>query len=89
MQWHEDFDLDDNSIWEANSPYTDGEGCSEFTWRLKQHLRGNKIVWRDWSDSELIPDELNIQEWDALDDAKSEIEKRHQEIITSDGCASK
>lgn len=45
--WSQDWDDNDNTMWEAPSFY------SSLCWRLKQELRDDKVWWVDASDEEL------------------------------------
>jgi hypothetical protein len=81
LDWSEDFDNDDNSIFEAASPYLDGEEGSPFQWRIRQQLKGNKIVWFESSDLELIADPEYPREWATLEEAKKALQKDHAEIL--------
>ena len=77
IAWHEDWDDDDNSIWEGASPYHD-DG-SPIYWRLKQRLVENKIEWYAAHDAELGPED--VPPFDSLEHAKSECQKAHDHII--------
>lgn len=79
--WSETFDFDDNSMWEAASPYTDDGGSPEFYWRLKQRLVKDKIEWYDASDADLVADPESPRTWETLEAAKADIAKDHADII--------
>ena len=79
--WVETRDDDDNSIWEAPSPYCD-DG-SPFYWRLMQRLVDNRIEWYDASDAELVGDG-NGETWTSLAEGKAMIALAHARIIQED-----
>ncbi len=66
LQWHEDWDDEDNSLWEAASTvYTHDVGGGILNYRVTPLLRANQIVWTvEGSDAELrpndIPDEFTL-----------------------------
>lgn len=75
--WYEEHDDNDNSIWEAPSPYHD-EGC--IYWRLKQRLVGNAIEWYAAHDAELMA-EGQPESWPSLEEAQAAVAEEHREII--------
>lgn len=77
ISWEETFDENDNSVFEAASPW--GHDEVAFQWRLCQRLYGNLIEWYDDSDGELRDGNL-VSTWDSLRIAKHDIEKRHNKI---------
>lgn len=76
LDWYEEFDLDGNSIWSARSCYEEG-----MEYRVRPRLRLNKVEWVEDSDMELVCDIEDPKIWDSLQDAKSEIQKWHDEAI--------
>lgn len=76
--WHEEFDDDDNSIWEARSPYHVDD--DPLDWRLKQRLVANQIQWYEAHDSELIGQE-GADFWWSLEEAKAAVVKAHKTIL--------
>ena len=76
--WREEFDDDDNSIWEAPSPYHD-DG-DPICWRLRQRLFGNKIEWYEDHDAELM-DCDSPETWASIEEAKAAIIIEHSSII--------
>lgn len=74
LNWVEDWDQDDNSIWEANSFYVD-DG-SPIKWRLEPSLQHNKVIWVTDHDSELGGGD----EWESLEEAKAAIQEQNDEI---------
>ncbi len=81
VQWEEIFDDNDNSEWEAPSPYQD-DGV-HFNWRLKQRLYGNRIEWYAAHDSELGGD-CNGITWQSIDEAKTAVQEAHDNIIQTE-----
>jgi hypothetical protein len=80
--WTETFDDDDNSIWEATSPYHyDG---SPFYWRLKQRLCNNNIEWYEAHDLELMSTDGEIRTWETGIEAMDAISQDHRDIICSE-----
>ena len=77
-KWREYFDDDDNSVWEALSPYHDGG--SPIYWRFKQRLCDNWIEWYEAYDSELMSTD-GPDFWVSLDTAKAMIAAAHRRII--------
>jgi len=77
LNWREHFDENDNSIWEADGPYSDG-----FQWRLKQAIHENRIVWYEAHDAELIGD--YPETWPTLEAAKRAIELAHDNVMTDE-----
>lgn len=82
MKWYEIFDDDENSIWEAFSPYHDGHGIV-VNWRLKQRLVNNCIEWYAAHDSELGGDCDGIT-WLSLAEAKEAVESADRSITLSE-----
>ncbi len=82
IDWQEDFDDDDNSIWCGCSPYTtDADGPPNVYWRLKQRLRDNKIEWYEAHDSELLPDPRFPECWPDIEAAKAAVQLAHDGIL--------
>lgn len=80
--WTESFDDDDNSIWEAPSPYHyDG---SPFYWRLKQRLFDNRHEWYEAHDLELMPTDGEVRTWATGTEAMDAIAQDHRDIICSE-----
>lgn len=77
LNWHETWDVNDNSIWEANSPYEEG-----FQWRLKQLLFGNRIIWVEAHDADLF-DAEEAEMFSSLEEAQAFVLKEHIKIIES------
>ena|SRR3990167_3264126 len=78
LDWQETFDDDDNSIWEADSPWTDDGASAGFMFRLKQRLVGNRIEWYDASDAECT---LGGETFLTLEEAKAACEAAAETII--------
>lgn len=76
LDWTEDYDNDDNSIYEADSPYHD-DGIS-FKFRIKQRLVNNRIEFYDASDAECS---LGGESWPTLKKAKAAMEKAYDTIL--------
>jgi len=76
LEWTEDFDDGDNSIWEAMSPYHD-DG-SFFKWRLCQRLEDNRIIWYSNHDKELGG---TGDYWVTLQEAKDATQNSHDHIL--------
>ena len=83
LVWTETWDDDDNSIWEANGPFGDEEGGCLGSWRIRQLLRMNHILWVEDHDAELRDEYTSQQSWSSLEMAKKDIENYHQEAIES------
>ncbi len=81
LEWNESFDDNDNSIWEAASPFIDRDGDS-FVWRLKQRLYDNQIEWHAAHDAEVGG---NGEVWASLEDAKHDIEASHEFVVKTAG----
>lgn len=81
VQWVEEFDDFDNSIWEAPSPFHD-DGV-HFHWRIKQRLSGNRIEWYASHDSELGGD-CNGITWPTIEAAKAAVQEAHDDIIRTE-----
>lgn len=82
INWTEDFDRDDNSIWEGLSPYTtdsDPEAVPDIYWRLKQRVAENRIEWYADHDSELGG--KTGDSWLTLDEAKAACQAGHDNIL--------
>lgn len=85
IEWTEDWDDNDNSIWEAQSPYTTESGpdaVPDIYWRLKQRLTGGKIEWYACHDAELGGETGDV--WDTIEEAKAETQKAHDHILVSE-----
>lgn len=85
IDWHEDFDEDDNSIWEGLSIYTldgDPKACPDIYWRLKPKLFQNRIEWIEAHDSELMTG--SPESWMTLAAAKRAVQKKHDAIILAE-----
>lgn len=77
LEWTEHFDDNDNSYWEALSPYTnDGP---PIMWRIRQRLGDNRIEYYEDHDQELLQHAPDY--WITLGDAQEAIEKAHRNII--------
>lgn len=75
INWTEEFDDDDNSVWVGASPYVDDD--RSINWRLRQKLMGNRIEWHADHDAELEAPDW----WLTLDDAKSAVQEMHDTIL--------
>ena len=79
LSWHEDYDDDDNSMYEAASPYhNDG---SPFYFRIRQRLRDNKHEFYEASDAEVMMDEEDPRTWATLNEAKAAIQADANDIV--------
>ena len=78
--WHEEYDENDNTIWEAAAPYADECG-SPFYFRIKQKLEDNKRIFYDASDEDIRGDYR--RDWESIDEAKTDLEKDNESIIKS------
>lgn len=75
LLWEQLTDDDDNSYWEANSPYhIDGVPIK---FRLCQKLIDNKVKWIEAHDSEITNDEWH----DTLSDAMASCEEQAKTIL--------
>lgn len=88
LHWSEEFDDNDNSIWEAASPFgdgSDGEQLDPFYFRLKQRLVANRIEWYDASDADIMSkdDEADPRTWATLEEAKAAFQQDDNEIRAS------
>lgn len=79
LEWISEEDDDYNTIWEAASPYTDGDGGSPFMFRLAQMVRNNCIWWVSRSDEECGGD-LDGP-WQSIEDAKKACQEATDTII--------
>lgn len=78
LVWTEHFDDNDNSWWEARSPYIhDGDS---FMWRLRQKLVENRIEWYADHDQECGGD-WNGDSFLSLEEAKVAVNESHQRIL--------
>lgn len=81
LDWVHEWDENDNSVWSAASCYTsDDEGSAPFFYRLRQELRGNKHVWVEAHDAELLQAD-GAREWHYLHEAKSVLNREHLEDV--------
>lgn len=84
LTWREDFDDEDNSIWEAASCFTtdsDPLAVPDVFWRLRQLLRNNRIEWVPRHDAELGGDTGEM--WLTLEEAKAAIQETHDAVVAS------
>lgn len=81
LSWDEQYDDDDNSIYEAASPYHD-DG-SPFYFRIRQRLRDNKHEFVEDSDAEVMMDEEDPRTWETLDAAKAAMQTDANDIVQS------
>ena len=72
MEWLEDVDRFDNTMWVALSPYVYDEAGDPMMWRLKCRLRENRREWYEAHDAELLG--RRRRSWVSLHEAKREIE---------------
>jgi len=79
LSWHEEYDNDDNSIYEAASPYHD-DG-SPFYFRIRQRLRDNKHEFYEASDAEVMMDEEDPRTWPTLEEAKAAMQTDADDIV--------
>lgn len=82
IQWREEFDDWDNSIWVAPSPYVENmndDGTPEFEWRLEQLIRNNRIEWIDKSADELTGGDEET--FATLAEAKEALAKCNQTVL--------
>ena len=78
IEWREETDDYDNTMWTADSPYLD-EG-TYFKWCLRQRYRNNRIFWIADHDHELGGDWDDV-EWDTLEEAKASVQEAHDRIL--------
>ena len=79
--WHAESDDNDNTFFEAASPYSsDGESV-DIHWRIRQKLEQDKIVWYADHDGELV-DSAAEDEWAMLTHAIKYITKQHADIVS-------
>lgn len=78
LQWQEDFDDMDNSVWEAQSAFHDGDG-NHFKFRIRQKLQDNKHFFWDDSDSEVNGGDY--QDWYTLESAKEDMQEANDNIV--------
>lgn len=78
INWRSDLDDDDNTFWEGNSPYTDGEDGPRFKWRLRPRLEGNRIIWYACHDQELGGQD---ESWLTILAAKRACQEAHDNIV--------
>lgn len=79
--WNQTWDDNDNSIWEAAGPYSDGDGGCLGYWRLVHKLVKDDPIWAAEHDADLCGMVDGDEEWPTLDAAKIDIEKLHNEIL--------
>lgn len=79
LNWNEEFDDEDNSIWEASSPWHDDGGT--FQWRIKQRLRDNKHEYYDASDEELRDTSFDEETWESLFEAQQYFQKENDDLV--------
>jgi hypothetical protein len=79
LSWEEEYDDDDNSIYEAASPYHD-DG-SPFCFRIRQRLRDNKHEFYEDSDAEVMRDGDDPRTWSTLDEAKAALQADANDIV--------
>lgn len=79
LSWHEEYDDDDNSIYEAASPYHD-DG-SPFYFRIRQRLRDNKHEFYEASDAEVMMDEDDPRIWESLEAARAAMQTDADDIM--------
>lgn len=85
INWNEEFDDNDNSIWVGASPYcadSDPAAAPDIYWRLKQRLSNNRIEWYAAHDSELGGETGDF--WLSLDEAKKACQESHDHIIVTE-----
>lgn len=76
MNWYEDYNDYDSSVWELMAPYTD----VNFYFRLRQRIEDNQIIWYSDSDEELGGD-MSGNTWEKLDHAKSYMENAYENCL--------
>jgi len=78
LVWEMTEDDNGNTIWYADSPYTEGENGKHFKWCIEQELRNNRIWY-----CERHADELggNVAEWRSLGEAKRSVKEQHETIL--------
>jgi len=81
IDWEKDYDKNNNTFWFGGSPYNGGDSDDAFYWKIKQKLRGDKIVWVLRSDDELMLDGDWESEYDNLESAKSYCQIQRDQII--------
>jgi hypothetical protein len=87
LEWQSDLDEEGNTYWYASSPYAEEEDGCPFAWQLKQRLKDNKIQWYEDHDPELMASDPE-RSWACIDQAKSDVEKDHFEIMEGEGLSS-
>lgn len=78
IQWHEETDDDDNTVWFADSPLHDGNG-KQFKFRIVQWLHDNRIKYLCESDYGCCRD--CGQCWPTLTEAKAAFEELNETLL--------
>lgn len=81
--WYENFDDNDDTYYEAYSPYCASEDGDPMYWRLKPRIKDGHFEWYEAHDAELIIGEP--ESWPTLTEAKEAISAKHAEIIRING----
>ena len=79
IEWTEDTDEFDNTVWTGDSAYTVDE--SPLKWRLVQRFNENTLKWIATHDAELMTGDFTWLEWPTIEDAKSSCQKAHDNIL--------
>jgi len=79
LRWDSYYDDDNNTYWEA--PALGDEQGGVYSYRIRQRLFGDKIVYIEDSDDDLLMDIHEIINWSSLEDAKNEINKHFRNLI--------
>ena len=80
LEWDEEFDDEDNTIWTTPSPYTDECGSPEFYFKIKQRLCSDAIEYYNASDFELMTRNNDLT-WDNLEDAQEFFVDEYNSIL--------
>lgn len=80
LHWERLYDDNDNSYYEANSPYHDDE--VPFKWRLRQRIRDDCIEWYEDHDAELLGD-TPPRTWQHAGQGMYSIEDSHRMLVTT------
>mgnify|MGYP000045782527 CR=1 FL=1 len=86
LDWRTGYDEHDNTLWEANSPYTDEDGSPEFSFRIRQRLFQDKHEFVEDSDAEVMMDEDEPRVWLSLAEAQQAMAQDYADIVRD--CAS-
>ena len=84
IEWVEEFDDYENSVWVGVSPFSTESGpdaIADVMWRLRQVICENQIIWQSDHDEGILRD---TTAWPILDEAKAACQAIHDEIMASE-----